>query len=77
MAMNLNNMAKILKCAGDKDVVTIKADDGRDSVTFMFESPSTSPLSFLLFVFCFIWLLRKCEKGKENVRISYVLARGR
>jgi proliferating cell nuclear antigen len=81
MGMNLNNMAKMLKCAGDKDVVTIKADDGGDSITFMFESPSTTPLSFLLFIFCFVWhsvwLLRKCEKGKENVRISSVLARRR
>ena len=40
MGMNLNNMAKILKCAGNDDIVTIKADDGGDTVTFMFESPS-------------------------------------
>ncbi|KAK2983254.1 hypothetical protein RJ640_023374, partial [Escallonia rubra] len=40
MGMNLGNMAKMLKCAGNDDIVTIKADDGSDSVTFMFESPS-------------------------------------
>lgn len=30
----------MLKCAGNDDIITIKADDGGDSVTFMFESPS-------------------------------------
>ncbi|KAL6499956.1 hypothetical protein OROGR_027866 [Orobanche gracilis] len=40
MGMNLNNMAKMLKCAGNDDIITIKADDGSDTVTFMFESPS-------------------------------------
>ncbi|XP_062154581.1 proliferating cell nuclear antigen-like [Alnus glutinosa] len=45
MGMNLNNMAKMLKCAGDKDVVTIKADDGGDSITFMFESPTQDKIA--------------------------------
>ena len=40
MGMNLNNMAKMLKCAGNDDIITLKADDGSDTVTFMFESPS-------------------------------------
>ena len=40
MGMNLTSMAKMLKCAGNDDIITIKADDGGDSVTFMFESPS-------------------------------------
>jgi proliferating cell nuclear antigen len=40
MGMNLTNMSKMLKCAGNDDIITIKADDGGDSVTFMFESPS-------------------------------------
>ncbi|KAG6417958.1 hypothetical protein SASPL_120155 [Salvia splendens] len=39
MGMNLNNMAKMLKCAGNDDIITLKADDGSDTVTFMFESP--------------------------------------
>lgn len=43
LGMNLNNMAKMLKCAGNDDIVTIKADDSADSVTFMFESPSQFP----------------------------------
>ena len=31
----------MLKCAGNDDAITMKADDGSDVVTFMFESPST------------------------------------
>ena len=34
------SMAKILKCAGNDDIVTIKAGDNADTVTFVFESPS-------------------------------------
>ncbi|CAI9091629.1 OLC1v1026702C1 [Oldenlandia corymbosa var. corymbosa] len=45
MGMNLANMAKMLKCAGNDDIVTIKADDGTDTVTFMFESPSQDKIS--------------------------------
>ncbi|KAJ7298300.1 hypothetical protein O6H91_08G102000 [Diphasiastrum complanatum] len=45
MGMNLNNMAKMLKCAGNDDIITIKADDGGDSVTFMFESPTQDKIS--------------------------------
>lgn len=65
MGMNLNNMAKMLKCAGNDDIVTIKADDGGDTVTFMFESPSKNCLFCLHFVLLFfvgnfVWLLRKC-----------------
>uniref|UniRef100_A0A7N2RFG2 PAZ domain-containing protein n=1 Tax=Quercus lobata TaxID=97700 RepID=A0A7N2RFG2_QUELO len=47
MGMNLNNMAKMLKCAGNDDIVTIKADDGGDTVTFMFESPNMSSTAFI------------------------------
>jgi len=32
-------MAKILKCAGNDDSITLKADDEGDVVTFMFENP--------------------------------------
>ncbi|KAK4356006.1 hypothetical protein RND71_024977 [Anisodus tanguticus] len=39
MGMNLGNMVKMLKCAGNDDIITMKADDGSDTVTFMFESP--------------------------------------
>ncbi|KAI3734929.1 hypothetical protein L6452_14411 [Arctium lappa] len=45
MGMNLGNMAKMLKCAGNDDIVTIKADDGGDCVTFMFESPNQDKIA--------------------------------
>ena len=41
LGINLNSMNKILKCSGNDDVITIKAEDGGDMVTFVFESPST------------------------------------
>lgn len=54
MGMNLGNMSKMLKCAGNDDIITMKADDGSDTVTFMFESPSTfsslSPFPDLMFL---------------------------
>ena len=54
MGMNLNNMSKMLKCAGNDDIITIKADDGSDTVTFMFESPSMYPPFFLVLILIFI-----------------------
>jgi proliferating cell nuclear antigen len=41
LGINLAHMSNILKCAGNDDVVTIKAEDNGDSVTFIFESKST------------------------------------
>jgi proliferating cell nuclear antigen len=40
MGMNLNNMAKMLKCAGNDDSITMKSEDNADVVSFMFESPA-------------------------------------
>lgn len=45
MGMNLANMSKMLKCAGNDDIITIKADDGGDTVTFMFESPNQDKIA--------------------------------
>eukprot|EP00877_Chromochloris_zofingiensis_P014263 jgi/Chrzof1/9090/Cz03g35210.t1 len=45
MGMSLNNFAKILKCAGNDDVITVKAADEGDTVTFMFESPKEDRVS--------------------------------
>ncbi|KOB75578.1 Proliferating cell nuclear antigen [Operophtera brumata] len=36
---------QILKCAGDKDTVTMKAQDNADTVTFVFESPNQEKVS--------------------------------
>ena len=40
MGMNLGSMSKILKCADANDIITVKAQDQADTVTFMFESPN-------------------------------------
>ncbi|KAJ4445137.1 proliferating cell nuclear antigen [Periplaneta americana] len=45
MGMNLGSMAKILKCAANEDVVTMKAQDNADTVTFVFESPNQEKVS--------------------------------
>mmetsp|Transcript_17289 Transcript_17289/g.37484 ORF Transcript_17289/g.37484 Transcript_17289/m.37484 type:complete len:260 (-) Transcript_17289:306-1085(-) len=40
LGFNSANMSKILKCAGNDDVVTLKAEDEGDTLTLMFESES-------------------------------------
>ncbi|KAG5238301.1 proliferating cell nuclear antigen [Salix suchowensis] len=45
MGMNLGNMSKMLKCAGNDDILTIKGDDVSDTVTFMFESPTQDKIA--------------------------------
>ena len=38
-------MSKILKCASNEDIITIKAQDNADTVTFVFESPDQDKVS--------------------------------
>lgn len=45
MGMNLNNMNKMLKCAGTDDAITMRAEDDADVVTFLFESPGGERIS--------------------------------
>ena len=45
MGMNLASMSKILRCAANDDIITIKAQDQADMVTFMFESPNQEKVS--------------------------------
>jgi len=45
MGMNLSSMSKILRCAANDDIITIKAQDQADMVTFMFESPNQEKVS--------------------------------
>ncbi|CAI5493293.1 unnamed protein product [Closterium sp. Naga37s-1] len=35
----------MLKCAGNDDIITVKAEDDGDTVTFMFESPKQDKIS--------------------------------
>jgi proliferating cell nuclear antigen len=45
LGLNLGNMAKILKCAGNDDVVTLKSQEEGDKLTVMFESPNQDRIS--------------------------------
>merc|ERR1711962_154183 len=45
MGMNLTSMSKILRCAANDDIITIKAQDQADTVTFMFESPNQEKMA--------------------------------
>jgi len=45
MGINLGNMTKIMKCAGNDDVITMKAGDESDTVSLVFESPNQEKVS--------------------------------
>jgi len=45
LGISLASMAKILKIAGNDDIITLRAEDAGDAVTFMFESPKQTRLS--------------------------------
>ena len=45
LGLSLANMAKILKCAGNDDIITLKAEDDADSLTLMFESDKQDRIS--------------------------------
>jgi len=38
LGLNLGSMAKVLKCAGNEDSLTLKAEEGSDILQFLFES---------------------------------------
>jgi proliferating cell nuclear antigen len=45
LGINMGSMSKMLKCAGNDDIITLKADDQPDDLTFMFESPKQTRIS--------------------------------
>lgn len=45
LGINLNSLSKVLKCAGNDDELTIKADDSGDTLSLAFEAPSTDRIS--------------------------------
>lgn len=47
LGMNLGNVAKILKCAGNDDTIAMKAEDDGDTVSFTFESEDNARTSNL------------------------------
>jgi proliferating cell nuclear antigen len=45
LGINLSSMGKVLKCCNNDDIVTLKADDQADTMTFMFENQSADRIS--------------------------------
>jgi len=45
LGLSLTNLAKILKCAGNEDSITIRSADDADVATFVFESTKTDKIS--------------------------------
>lgn len=41
LGINLESLGKILKCAGNDDSLTLRAEEGGDRLTFIFEFKST------------------------------------
>eukprot|EP00753_Platysulcus_tardus_P022646 PLAT9854.1.p1 GENE.PLAT9854.1~~PLAT9854.1.p1 ORF type:complete len:262 (+),score=163.12 PLAT9854.1:93-878(+) len=45
LGLNLVSLAKVLKCAGNDDVVTIRAEEDADSIQFVFENEAQDRIS--------------------------------
>ncbi|CAO3685084.1 unnamed protein product [Rhizopus microsporus] len=45
LGINLTNLGKILKCARNDDIVTLKADDDGDALSLVFESKDSDKVS--------------------------------
>jgi len=45
LGLNTPNLAKILKCAGNDDVITLKCEEQTDSLTLVFETPAQDRIS--------------------------------
>mmetsp|Transcript_13166 Transcript_13166/g.31946 ORF Transcript_13166/g.31946 Transcript_13166/m.31946 type:complete len:260 (-) Transcript_13166:229-1008(-) len=45
LGLNLQSIQKVLKCAGNDDSITLKAEDQGDTLTLMFESPNQDRIS--------------------------------
>lgn len=43
LGINMASMTKIMKCAANDDIITIRAEDQPDAATFTFESSGSSP----------------------------------
>jgi proliferating cell nuclear antigen len=45
LGINLGSLTKVLRAAGNEDILTIKAEDSPDVVNLLFESSTTSRMS--------------------------------
>jgi proliferating cell nuclear antigen len=51
LGVNLGSLTKVLKCAKDDDIVTIKAGDDADVLNLTYEAKSKLSLSFFVVFF--------------------------
>uniref|UniRef100_A0A3Q3K4N5 DNA sliding clamp PCNA n=1 Tax=Monopterus albus TaxID=43700 RepID=A0A3Q3K4N5_MONAL len=61
MGVNLSSMSKILKCAGNEDIITLRAEDSADTLALVFETIST---------FC-DFDLKQCEFNLTDTEQEY------
>ncbi|EMR11744.1 proliferating cell nuclear antigen [Pneumocystis murina B123] len=45
LGINLNSLSKVLKCAQNEDIITLKAEDTPDTLNMVFESPTNDRIS--------------------------------
>lgn len=45
IGVNLGTLSKVIKCAANDDSITIRADDGGETINFVFESPNAERVS--------------------------------
>ncbi|KAG5513541.1 hypothetical protein PMAC_000973 [Pneumocystis sp. 'macacae'] len=45
LGVNLNSFSKVLKCAQNEDIITLKAEDTPDTLNMVFESPTNDRIS--------------------------------
>jgi proliferating cell nuclear antigen len=45
LGISIGSLSKVLRCAGNDDIITLKAGDGDDTCTFMFESKNQARIS--------------------------------
>ena len=65
LGFNATNMGKILKCAGNDDIITLKAEDDGDSLALVFESPSQDRIAD--FGECVFFIVRFFSVGRGGV----------
>lgn len=49
--LSLCSMSKILKCAGNEDIITLRAEDNADTLALVFETISKSLVLLPLFLY--------------------------
>ncbi len=62
LGLNIQQLAKILKCCSSEDSLTLKVDDDTNQMQFIFENESN-----------YIFLLRKIKLDKNHFSVKHVL----